>query len=104
MSRTATTIELAEYFQTPLTVTQPPSIHTIGARTSSLTDDRHPIDVPINAVDVEQLQAPGKKTTAIVLVTVVCVTMISAMLSGVTAVVLPTMARELQLAPSVLLW
>jgi hypothetical protein len=103
MSRTATSIELAEYRQTPVTVTQPSSVHTKADRLSSL-DDSQPINVPSHAVDIEQLQAPGKKTTAIVLVTVVFVTMISSMLSGVTAVVLPTMARDLQLAPSVLLW
>lgn len=102
MSRTATSIELVDYPQTPLT--DPPSVYTKGDLASSLNDDGQPIIVPTNAVDVEQLQAPGKRTTAVVLVTVVCVTMISAMLSGVTTVVLPTMARDLQLAPSVLLW
>jgi hypothetical protein len=101
MSRTATAIELVEYPHTPIasTVTQPASIYPKEERTLSHSDH-----VPLNVSDVEQLQAPGKKTTAIVLVTVVCVTMISSMLSGVTVVVLPTMARDLQLAPSMLLW
>ncbi|EAT89768.2 hypothetical protein SNOG_03037 [Parastagonospora nodorum SN15] len=101
MSRTATSIELMEYPQTPLT--DPPNVHIKGDRASSLNDDGQPIIASTNAVDVEHLQAPGKRTTAIVLVTVVCVTMISAMLSGVTTVVLPTMARDLQLAPSCVL-
>jgi hypothetical protein len=104
MSRTATSIELAEFPQTPLILTQPSSVHNKIGRTHDLVDDGQPINMPVNAIDIEQLQGPGKKTTAIVLVTVVCVTMISSMLSGVTAVVLPTMARDLQLTPSVLLW
>jgi hypothetical protein len=104
MSRTATSIELVDFPQTSLSVTQPPSVHTKIDHTFGLVDDGQPILPPANAIDIEQVQAPGKKTTAIVLVTVVCVTMISSMLSGVTAVILPTMARDLQLAPSVLLW
>jgi hypothetical protein len=105
MSRTATAIELVEYPQTPIasTVTQPASIYPKDDRTLSRSDNV-PLAHTSNVSDIEQLQAPGKKTTAIVLVTVVCVTMISSMLSGVTAVVLPTMARDLQLAPSMLLW
>jgi hypothetical protein len=105
MSRTSTSLELEEYLHTPVSltaVTQPPNIHHKDGLGSSLADDLQPINIPVT--DIEHLEAPGKKTTAIVLVTVVCVTMISAMLSGVTAVVLPTMARELHLAPSVLLW
>jgi hypothetical protein len=104
MSRTATTIELVEFPQTPLNVIQPPNAHTKVGETFSPADDCQSINASANAIDLEQLHVPGKKTTAIVLVTVVCVTMISSMLSGVTAVVLPTMARDLQLAPSVLLW
>jgi hypothetical protein len=105
MLRTSTSIELEEYPQTPISftaVTQPPSVHPKDGLAASLADDLRPINVPIT--DIEHLEAPGKKTTAIVLVTVVCITMISSMLSGVTAVVLPTMARDLHLAPSVLLW
>jgi hypothetical protein len=106
MSRTATSLELVDYPQTPTPaiITQPPNIYPKDDRASKQADDGRLLNVPLNAADVEQLQAPGKKTTAIVLVTVVCVTMIGSMLSGVTAVVLPTMARDLQLAPSVLLW
>lgn len=106
MSRTSASIELVEYPQNPIphTVTQPPSVHPKDNRTLSLVDDLHPLNVSANNADIEHLEPPGRKTTAIVLVTVVCVTMISSMLSGVTAVVLPTMARELHLAPSVLLW
>jgi hypothetical protein len=110
MSRTATAIELAEYPHTPIppTATQSASIYPKDSpkdnRTLSRADNELSANAPSNASDIEQLQGPGKKTTAIVLVTVVCTTMISSMLSGVTAVVLPTMARDLQLAPSMLLW
>lgn len=106
MSRTTTSIELAEHPQTsiPSTPSQPTSIYVNDDRIVSKDEDVQPITAPLHVADVEQLQAPGKKTTAVVLVTVVCVTGISAMLSGVTAVVLPTMARDLELAPNVLLW
>ncbi|KAH7354550.1 major facilitator superfamily domain-containing protein [Pyrenochaeta sp. MPI-SDFR-AT-0127] len=101
MSRTSASIELVGYpgTSTPSTITQPPSIHFKDGRPTSTDDVR-----AISGFSGEQLEAPGKGTTAIVLVTVVCVTMISSMLSGVTAVALPTMARDLHLAPSVLLW
>lgn len=106
MSRTATSIELVEHPQTPLpsTPSLPASIFIKENRTLSQDDDLQPITAASNTVDVEQLQAPGKRTTAVVLVTVVCVTGISSMLSGVTAVALPSMATDLQLAPNVLLW
>ncbi len=57
-----------------------------------------------NAVTAELLEKPDKKTTAIVMLTVVCVTMISAILSGVVAVALPSIARELKMGPDILLW
>lgn len=101
MSRTSTSIELVEYPPDSQPVTQPPSIHL---KQHPLNDDVQPINAASKTLSSEQRDMPGKGTTAIVLVTVVCVTMISSMLSGVTAVVLPTMARELQLSPSVLLW
>ncbi|KAF2028722.1 MFS general substrate transporter [Setomelanomma holmii] len=105
MLRTSTSIELELFPATsdPSPITQPPSVHQKGHLVSPSTEDLQPINSKSNVVDVEQLQPPGKKTTAIVLVTVVCVRMIGSMLSGVTAVALPTMARDLHLAPSVLL-
>jgi hypothetical protein len=105
MSRTSTSIELVD-FQPALesTITQPPSVHTKHDLASPSAEDLRLFNITASGADVEHLQPPGKRTTAIVLVTVVCVTMIGSMLSGVTAVALPTMARELHLAPSVLLW
>lgn len=102
MSRTISSIELVGYPQTPIaaTVKHPPSVHTTSNGFSPAAEDLQPIDVAVT----EQLVEPGKGTTAIVLTTVVCITMISSMLAGVTTISLPTMARELQLAPSVLLW
>jgi Na+/glutamate symporter len=104
MSRTSASIELQSYPQTPQTITQPPSIHPKDGKTQLLTEDLQPTDAPQNAVTAELLEEPDKKTTAIVLLTVVCVTMISSMLGGVVAVALPSIARELQLGPDVLLW
>lgn len=87
-----------------MTVTQPPSVHAKGDQTLPQDDDLQPIIAPVQSFSAEQQETPRKGTTAVVLVTVVCVTMISSMLSGVLVVTLPTMARELNLAPSVLLW
>lgn len=61
-------------------------------------------DAPVDAVSIAQIPNPSNSTTAIVLVTVVCVTMISSLLAGLVTVGLPTMAHELELSPSVLLW
>lgn len=101
MSRTSTSIELTDYPPGSQPVTQLPSIHP---KQQPFHDDLQPINAGGKTLAPGQQDMPGKGTTAIVLVTVVCVTMISSMLSGVTAVVLPTMARELQLSPSMLLW
>ncbi|KAF2876687.1 major facilitator superfamily domain-containing protein [Massariosphaeria phaeospora] len=99
MSRTS--IELLQY---PAAVSQPPSIATKRDETPPLIDDTRPIVPPDNAILAEQIENPTKSTTAIVLVTVVCVTAISTLLAGIVTVALPTMANELELAPSVLLW
>jgi hypothetical protein len=104
MSRTSTSIELQGYPQTPQTITQPFSIHQKGNDTRPLTEDLQPINAPRYAVSAELLEEPDKKTTAIVLLTVVCVTMISSMLNGVVTVALPSIAKELNLGPDVLLW
>jgi hypothetical protein len=103
MSRTSTSIELQDLPQTLQTITQPPSIYQKGDNTP-LTEDLRPVNAPKNAVSAELLEGPDKKTTAVVLLTVVCVTMISSMLSGVVAVALPSIAKELDLGPDVLLW
>ena len=63
-----------------------------------------PINASNTAVAAELLETPDKKTTAIVLLTVVCVTMIGSITSGVVIVALPTIAKELGLGPEVLLW
>lgn len=104
MSRTSTSIELQGYPQTPQTITQPSSIHQKVIDTAPLAEDLQPINAPKNAVSAEVLEEPDKKTTAVVLLTVVCVTLISSMLSGVVAVALPSIAKELDLGPDVLLW
>jgi hypothetical protein len=101
MSRSS--IELVNYSET---LTRPPSL-----RLSSKNDHATPrsndeagtqliIDPPAETV----IPNPDNATTAIVLVTVVCVTMISSLLAGLVTVGLPTMAHELSLSASVLLW
>lgn len=104
MSRSSTSIELQGYPQTPQTVTQPPSIYQKGDDTPPPAEDLQPMNAPKDAVRAELLGEPDKKTTAIVLLTVVCVTMISSMLSGVVAVALPSIAKDLDLGPDILLW
>ncbi|KAJ4347096.1 uncharacterized protein N0V89_011033 [Didymosphaeria variabile] len=100
MSRSSTSIELEPYASTPIAPTQPSSVHTKGDDAPPAVDDLQ----PINSVTSTALQAPTKGTTAIVLVTVVCVTMISTLLAGLVTVGLPTMAAELEIPPSLLLW
>ncbi|CAO2654471.1 Nn.00g112040.m01.CDS01 [Neocucurbitaria sp. VM-36] len=95
---------MVDYPPSSQTVTRPSSIYRKDNDIPPHDEDLQRINESVNSFSAEQRDSPGRGTTAIVLVTVVCVTMISSMLSGVTAVVLPTMARELQLAPSVLLW
>jgi hypothetical protein len=104
MSRTSTSIELQPYAaSTP--VTQPPNVYAKGDDTPPLTEDLRPIiNATQNAVVTEHMQEPTKATTAIVLVTVVCVTMISTLLAGLVTVGLPTMAAELDIPPNLLLW
>jgi hypothetical protein len=101
MSRSSTSIELVEY---PETVTQPPSVKLKGDDTPPLPEDLRPMNPPANAVRAEPSEVPGKGTTTIVLVTVVFVTMISSLLAGLVTVTLPTMAKELELDMSLLLW
>ncbi|OAG14916.1 MFS general substrate transporter [Alternaria alternata] len=104
MSRTATSIELVDYHETtiPALAAKPLGAAKIK-ETPSIADDLRPIRESPETFAAEQRDGPGKGTTAIVLVTVVCVTLVSSMLSGVMTVTLPTVARELELAPSCLL-
>jgi hypothetical protein len=105
MSQTATSIELVDYPETTIpALTAKPYGAARSKDTPSIAEDGQPIDGFPGTFAAEQRDGPGKGTTAIVLVTVVCVTLVSSMLSGVMTVTLPTVARELELAPSVLLW
>ncbi|KAF2115559.1 integral membrane protein [Lophiotrema nucula] len=100
MSQSSTSIELV---QLPEAVTVPPSIHLKGNETPSLSEDTRPIVPPVNAVSAEQ-GGPSKGTTAIVLLSVVCITGISSLLAGLVTVGLPTMASDLHIPTSLLLW
>ena len=105
MSQTVTSIELVEFPETATpALTAKPSNSIKGNDAASIAEDLQPIHGLANTFSAEQRDGPGKGTTAIVLVTVVCVTLVSSMLSGVMTVTLPTVARELELAPSLLLW
>lgn len=101
MSRSSTSIELVDY--TPA-VTQPPSVKLKGDDTPPLAEDLRSLNPPASAISAEPHDAPGRTTTAIVLATVVGVTMISSLLAGLVTIVLPTMAHELELDASLLLW
>jgi hypothetical protein len=101
MSRTSASIELVQF---PQPVSLPPSIKLAGEDTPPLTEDTRPINPPANAVDAEQMEAPSKGTTAIVLLSVICITGISSLLAGLVTVGLPRMAHDLNLQPSLLLW
>ncbi|KAL5392655.1 hypothetical protein DPSP01_000359 [Paraphaeosphaeria sporulosa] len=101
MSRSTTSIELEPYVaSTPIALTQSPSLHTKSDDIPLAADERQ----STKSVASTTLQAPTKGTTAIVLVTVVCVTMISTLLAGLVTVGLPTMAEDLDIPASLLLW
>lgn len=105
MSQTATSIELVDYHETTIPALAAKPLGVAKTKdTPSIADDLRPIRESPETFAAEQRDGPGKGTTAIVLVTVVCVTLVSSMLSGVMTVTLPTVARELELAPNVLLW
>ncbi|KAF2012238.1 integral membrane protein [Aaosphaeria arxii CBS 175.79] len=102
MSRTSTSIELTAYPE-PSVLAHPAGLKpsTKGDETPNISDDTRPINQP---VDARTIDVPNKKTTAIVLVTIVCVTFISSLLSGLVTVILPTMARDVKLEANLLLW
>jgi hypothetical protein len=105
MSQATTSIELVGYPETTVPALTAKPLGTGRSKdTLSIAEDLRPINEFPDTFAAEQRDGPGKGTTAIVLVTVVCVTMVSSLLSGVMTVTLPTVARELELAPSVLLW
>ena len=103
MSRTS--IELVQY---PQSILGPSSLKSASQNEIMHPVVRHEPDTqaithtPAGAAD--QMPNPKKATTAIVLVTVVCVTMISSLLAGLVTVGLPTMAHDLGLGADVLLW
>ncbi|KAF2272125.1 MFS general substrate transporter [Westerdykella ornata] len=102
MSRPVTSIELVEY---SAPVTAPPSVKLKGDGTPSTgrKENSYPRP-PANAVSAEVQDAPSKGTTAIVLTVIVCTTGISSLLAGLVTIALPTMARDLGLDASLLLW
>ena len=101
MSHSTTAVELETFAaSTPLAFPEPSKLSRKG-------DDAPPVTEgvgPINTVNSETIPAPTKATTTIVLITVVCVTMVSALMAGQVVVGLPTMAEELDIPPSLLLW
>ena len=104
MSQTSTTTELQSYPNAPQPIAQPFSAYSKSHGPTTSIEDMRPINASNTAVAAELLETPDKKTTAIVLLTVVCVTMIGSITSGVVIVALPTIAKELGLGPEVLLW
>jgi hypothetical protein len=100
MSRSSTSIELQPYAATA------PVTHFANNDDApqTTTEDLRPINAPQNDNAAKRIDEPTKGTTAIVLVTVVCVTMISTLLAGLVTVGLPTMAAELDIPPNLLLW
>jgi hypothetical protein len=102
MSRSS--IELTNYSET---IAKPPSLRLTSKNdhaTPSLNDEPGTQLIIEPPSTIEVIPNPNNATTAIVLVTVVCVTTSSSLLAGLVTVGLPTMAHELGLSPSVLLW
>ena len=104
MSQTSTATELQSYPDTLQPIAQPSATYPKGHGSTLSIEDMRPINASNIAVAAELLEVPDKKTTAIVLLTVVFVTMIGSITTGVVIVALPTIAKELGLGPEVLLW
>ena len=92
MSATGTeTIELVSPVAMALTVQKP---------ISGQDEGHSEVETPLV---LDQPELP-RLTTAIIFASIVGVTGISSLLSGLVTVILPTMARDLKLSDSVLLW
>ena len=104
MSQTATATELQSYPDTSQPVAQPSATYPKSHGSTLSIEDMRSINASNTVMAAELLEVPDKKTTAIVLLTVVSVTMIGSITSGVIIVALPTIAKELGLGPEVLLW
>ena len=88
MSQTSTATELQSYPNAPQPIAQPFTAYPKSHGPTTSIEDTRPINVSNTAATAELLEAPDKKTTAIVLLTVVCVTMIGSITSGVVIVAL----------------
>lgn len=105
MSRTS--IELVAQVTHPASVALPPatpnnaSTYSIATRQSdSNDDDRRTLTEVVSAGQKDV----SKGTTAVVITSVTCITGISSLLAGLVTVGLPTIAKDLDLAPSLELW
>ena len=93
-----TSVELLTY---PLSVAQLPSSHSRLERTLSKSRDERPPMVESIASGQEKV---SKGTTAVVIMSVTCITGISSLLAGLVVVGLPTIAKDLALDANLLLW
>jgi len=93
-----TSVERLTY---PLSVAQLPSSHSTLKRTVSKSRDEHP---PMAESIASGQEKVSKGTTAVVIMSVTCITGISSLLAGLVVVGLPTIAKDLALDANLLLW
>jgi len=97
---TSTELELADFSE----VVDRPQKAKLQVKGSPLPSEDVANVHPEQVAAAEQTEVPSNGTTLIVLFTIVSVTAISTMLAGVVTIVLPTMARDLDLDDNLLLW
>jgi len=100
----STTIELSD-------IATPQAPQAVFAKSSRVASTRRPSTIVnearnsgVSLRELERIETASKGTTAIVIASVTLVTGISSLLNGLTTVILPTMAVDLDIPDNLLLW
>ena len=100
-----TSIELADIAtaQAPQAVFAKSSRVASTRRPSTIVNESHSDEVSLRGLE-RTVTNTSKGTTAVVIASVTLVTSISSLLNGLTTVILPTMAVDLDIPDNLLLW
>jgi hypothetical protein len=100
----STTIELSD-------IATPQAPQAVFAKSNRVASTRRPSTIVnearsggVSLRELERTETTSKGTTAIVIASVTLVTGISSLLNGLTTVILPTMAVDLDIPDNLLLW
>jgi hypothetical protein len=102
MSRTSIELSNIAAPQAPQAVFTGSSRVASTQRPSTIVNEVHSSGVALR--EREAAATPSKATTAIVIASVTLITGISTLLNGLTTVILPTMAVDLDIPDNLLLW